>query len=145
MRRLVFALGFAMTQPALADWLPLTGTPGDSSSDSIQVDPTSLRTEAGLKFVNVRVSRSTQRVSQDGVAFRSYEATAAINCLAHSARYTWARFFDKANFQGEIVNERTYHKATVRPVQFLGIPGNYLARLIRATCGTHDLGAAPAG
>ncbi|RYG55010.1 MAG: hypothetical protein EON56_06325 [Alphaproteobacteria bacterium] len=140
MRRLVFALGFVMSQPAFADWLTLTGTPGDPGSDSIQVDPTSLHSNGDIRLLDVRVSRSAQRVNAEGITYRSYDSKIAVNCRESSARYTWARFFASPNFQGDINREKNYPDVNLRPVLFWGIPGGHVGRLIRAACRAGEIG-----
>ncbi|RZL62858.1 MAG: hypothetical protein EOP81_14940 [Variovorax sp.] len=117
-----------------AAWFTLAGNPLDNSADYIQVDPQSVVADGVLRTLQVRVSRAQTRTSTDGVAFRSFQGIAEVNCEKKTARYTSATFYNQPHFTGPPVTTLTYQPNQVRPVAFRQIDGDYAQRLIRAAC-----------
>lgn len=117
-----------------AGWFTLAGDSLDNTVDYIQVDPQSVEADGVLRTLQVRVSRSTTRTSTDGVAFRSFQGVAEVNCEKKTARYTSATFYSQPHFAGPPVTTLSYQRNQVRPVAFRQIDGDYAHRLIRAAC-----------
>ena len=84
--------------------------------------------------MKVRVSRSAQRVSRDGVAFRSFEAEVVFDCARDGARFISADFYSLPPWQGESHKSLVYPNGSVRPMDFRGIEPNPRSRIIRAAC-----------
>lgn len=142
MRR-VALLAFALISSHSAGhaaWFTLAGDPLDNGVDYIQVDPQSVVADGVLRTLKVRVSRANTRTSTDGVAFRSFQGVAEVNCEKKTARYTSATFYNQPHFAGPPVTTLNYQRDQVRPVAFRQIDGDYSQRLIRAACVVENTG-----
>ena len=51
-----------------AEWLTLTGTPGDATSSYVQVDPTSIEVDGTHRIVALRMNMQADRINRDGSA-----------------------------------------------------------------------------
>ena len=129
------ALSLCNASPARAEqnWLTLAGDASSAGSEYIQFDPSQMSREAGVVTIPVRVSRAQTRTSQDGVVFRSYSATAAIDCVKRTARFLRVTFFAEPDFGGEPVETREFG-TVVRAMAFRGIAGERVKQVIRAAC-----------
>lgn len=122
--------GAAMAQ---VNWLTTAGIAGDATSDYVQLDPTRLAKESGLVTIPLRVSRSHERTSQDGIKFRSFVGVAGVDCKEMTARFLRASFYTKPNFEGSSFITKEYG-STIRPVMFREIPGDHATQTVRAAC-----------
>jgi hypothetical protein len=119
---------------ARAEWLTLTGSPGEAANSYVQVDPTSVVVNGTKRLMAVRLSLAEARTSRDGIKFRSFIAQASVDCEARSARYVSATYFEQPNFVGEPMAVRAFDEADVRPMNFAGAPGELAARTVNAAC-----------
>lgn len=139
MKRLFLALAVlasnaSWAQPSREQWFTLAGNVAGDDSDYIQIDPRSIRARDGFRDIDLRVSRKSERVSMDGVKFRSFTGSAEVDCPRKAARFTTATFFAKPHFAGDPVKVLEFGPDVVRPVAFRGIEGDYAGRLIASAC-----------
>jgi hypothetical protein len=118
---------------AEAAWFTVTGNPEDPSVNTVQVDPVAIKITGERRVMNVRVSRSQDRVNWEGVPYRSYDARVAFDCRARKGEYLFARFYMAALWQGE-VHKATDYSEKPRPMRFLSIEPNPADRIVRAAC-----------
>jgi hypothetical protein len=116
-----------------AEWFTLFGSAGVGSEDYVQADPTTIEIDGDIRRLDIRVNRSVQRTSTDGVKFRSLVGQAEVDCAHRSARYVAATFFSDPNFQGTPIASLRFDKSQARPV-FSAIPGALDERLVKAAC-----------
>ncbi|BEP45179.1 surface-adhesin E family protein [Variovorax sp. 375MFSha3.1] len=117
-----------------AEWLTLTGTPGDAASSYVQVDPSSIEVDGSRRNVALRMNLREGRLNRDGVRFRSFQGVATVDCDARSARYVSASYFSLPNFVGEPVQVKHFEEGDVRPVTLPGAPTEMAARMVNAAC-----------
>jgi hypothetical protein len=115
-------------------WLTVIGDPEDQAVNTIEVNPVAVAAQGQLRTMKIRVSRSEQRVSRDGVAFRSFEAEVVFDCARDRARFISADFYRLPLWQGESHKSLVYPNGSVRPMEFRDIEPNPRNRLIRAAC-----------
>lgn len=85
------------------------------------------------KTMNVRVSRSSQRLNWENLPYRSYESRVVFNCRARRASYVSVSFYAQPLWQGEPYTTSNYTDDP-RPMLFKDIDPNPTARIIRAAC-----------
>lgn len=124
----------AWAQQVAETWLTIVGTPDNPALNTIQVDPASIEREEDLRSMRIRVSRSTQRTSWDGVTYRSYEARVQIDCRDHSARYKSITFYAQPTWRGSAHRTVDYSKGSVRAMAFKDVVPNPNQRIIYAAC-----------
>jgi hypothetical protein len=135
MKRLpLLCLALLACASAQAEWLTLTGSPGDAASSYVQVDPTSVEVEGTRRGVTLRMSLAQDRTSKDGIQFRSFQARASVDCEARTARYASTTYFGQPNFVGEPVAVRHYEEDDIRPMTLAGAPPELAAKTINAAC-----------
>lgn len=120
--------------PVQAEWFTVAGAAGDDQADYVQVDPATLRSEGDRRWLDVRVSRTTERTSTEGIRFRSFEGVAEVDCHTWSARYVSATFHAEPHFTGAPIAKLDFSPDRVRPMAFREISGDFSARVIRAAC-----------
>lgn len=120
--------------PVQAEWFTVAGVAGDDHADYVQVDPATLRSDGDRRWLDVRVSRATERTSTEGVRFRSFEGVAEVDCRVSSARYVSATFHAEPHFAGKPIARLDFPPDRVRPMAFRQISGDFSARVIRAAC-----------
>jgi len=118
---------------AQTDWFTVTGNPRDANVNTVQVDPVAIRTTDDEKTMNVRVSRSTQRLNWEKLPYRSYESQVVFSCRTKKAAYVLATFYMQPLWQGQPHKTSDYAEAP-RPMLFMDIDPNPTARIIRAAC-----------
>ena len=121
-----------LSLPAHGEWLTVVGEAGNPSSDYFQVSPDSVRSLRHLRFVGLRASRAQAEVGRDGVTFRSFDATAVIDCERGTARYVTTRYFQAPNFEG--TPETVQNSVGRRPVISWMTADGRPARLIKSIC-----------
>ena len=132
---LLLALALApMLAPADTLWLTVMGSASDPAANTIQVDPAPVEVKDEFRIMRVRVSRSSQRSSWDGIPYRSYESTVLFDCTQQNARYLSLRFFMQPGWAGESHKTSTYPPETPRWMEFRDVQPNPTARIIRAAC-----------
>lgn len=132
----IFCCTFASAQ---INWLTVLGDRSDPGLNTIEVDPTPVSVSESLRTMRVRVSRSVDRVSWDGVPYRSYVSEVVFDCASRTARYTSLNFYRQPLWAGESHNTSLYTKANPRAMQFLDVSPNPTARIIRAVCETANV------
>ena len=118
---------------AQTGWFTVTGNPVDASVDTVQVDPVALASSGSLKTMNVRVSRSAERLNWEKVPYRSYESQVVFDCRARKAAYRLATFYRQPLWEGP-PHATTDYAANPRPMLFLDVEPNPTNRIIRAAC-----------
>jgi len=126
----VGAPAFAQTR-----WFTVTGNLQDPAVNTVQVDPVAVATTADRRIMNVRVSRSADRVNWDGVPYRSYESQVAFDCRAGKAEYLSANYY-LAPFWAGTAHHTTDYAASPRPMVFRDVEPNPTHRIVRAACRT---------
>ena len=130
------AICIAVVLPARAqsDWLTVVGFPDDPAIDLVQVQLGSRPLGPDLQNINLRVNRALTRTSTDGVVFRSFTATAVVDCLAKNGRFMTSAFYTLPLWQGEPHRTLTFSPTEVRPMLFRNIDPNPTERIVRAAC-----------
>lgn len=119
---------------AQTPWLTITGAPENSSVNTVQVDPVPVDRVEGLMTMRVRVSRSAQRISWDGVAYRSYESNVLFDCRENTARYLSIAFYLQPGWKGEPHQTVDYSKGPSRWMEFREVEPNPTQRILHAAC-----------
>jgi hypothetical protein len=127
---------------AATEWLTITGDPNDPTVNTIEVDPVPIAVNGDGRTLRVRVSRSAQRVSWDGVPYRSYVSEVVFECSKHQARYTSLVFYLQPDWLGEPHKTALYPKTVMRRMQFTDVDPNPTTRIIRAACRTGQVAKA---
>lgn len=134
MKRLpLLCLALLASVAVRAEWLTLSGTPGDATSSYVQVEPTSVEADGTSRLVSLRMSLPEDRIGHDGIKFRSFQARAKVDCETRSARYVSATYFGHANFVGEPIAVRHFEEDEARTVTLAGAR-DLVMRTINAAC-----------
>jgi hypothetical protein len=124
---------FSVAQAAATPWLTVAGDPADPLADTIQVNPLFVRKDGPQRVMEVRVSRSMERTSTDGIRFRSFHGLVAFDCEARVARFLSSQFY-KAPLWREPGNRLEYPESAGRPVEFRGFDPNPRDKVVQAAC-----------
>lgn len=117
-----------------AEWVTLVGTPGTPASDFIELE-TDLRARQDRdRVVRVRINRATEVTGLTGVAYRSFDGTAHIDCRERRARYTSAIYYKRPNFKGAPIAERSFVRAEQPPVLLRGFDDRYAREVVKLGC-----------
>jgi len=137
----VLALGcgvaLAQVQPAeqtKTEWLTVAGDALNAGVNTIQVDPVLVDSADGQRTMRVRVSRSAQRASWDGIPYRSFDSYVAFDCGNKTARYLSIRFYAQPQWKGEPRKTQSYTTGEPRMMEFRDIQPNPNTRIINAAC-----------
>lgn len=135
MKRLpLFCLALFTSLGARAEWLTLTGSPGEPASSYVQVDPTTVEVNGMHRLVNLRLSLAQERTTKDGIRFRSFRARVNVDCEARNARYVSATYFGQPDFVGDPIAVRVFEANDVRPMNLSGAPRDLAGRTVNAAC-----------
>ena len=132
----VLALLTASVAGAENRWFTMEGDSKNAALDTVEVDTLSLSRDAENRSMNLRVSRSTQRTSWEGVPYRSYTAQVVFNCAQQTARYKWLAFYMLPLWSGPVHTTSRYAADEIRPMQFTDAQPNPAQRIIHAACRT---------
>ena len=135
-------VGLAFVTPAWpaateSDWFTVVGDvsqPSEASKDAVQVNPSSISEASGLRVMQIRANRTENRVSWDGVHYRSFNATVEFDCEKKTARYLSLDYFMQPAWQGPSHKTSTYNRDQFRPMAFTSMVPNPAARIVRAAC-----------
>ena len=116
------------------NWLTVVGDRLDPSVGTIEIDPSAISVAGDQRVMVLRVSRPQERVSADGVAFRSYLANVQFDCVQKDARFIPVDFFEQSLWQGKPHKSMAYGPTQIRPVAFRFFEPNPLEKLVRAAC-----------
>ncbi len=135
MKALVWAACALLSVAQAADvpWLTVAGDPADAHADTIQVNPVFVRRDGPQREMQVRVSRSVERISMDGIRFRSFVSLVAFDCEARVARFVTSQFYDGPLWRGAGTRMH-YSEQTWRPVEFRGFDPNPRDKVVQAAC-----------
>ncbi len=125
--------GFAQAETV---WFNLVGDPEDAAVNTVEVDPTPVFVNGSTRALRVRVSRSAERVSWEGVSYRSYVSEVLFDCANNTANYAWIEFYAQPAWKGETKKRSVYSQSETRPMRFLDIEPNPYLKIIRAACHT---------
>ena len=132
---LVGAMGTAQA----STWLTMRGEPDDDTNDIVEVNPESMEGKTELRTMQVRVSRSHQRTSRDGVVFRSFLSVVEFDCVKNTARFVSADFYHLPMWRGAVHQTMVYSRDQMRPMVFREMTPNPTERIIRAACKSGDV------
>jgi hypothetical protein len=128
--------GLLHAQAAQNSWFNVLGDPRDPNVNTIEVDPTPVAVNGDLKTMKIRVSRSVQRTSWDGVPYRSYTSTVVFDCANKKAQYQSLDFYMEPAWKGASHKTSIYTADVKRPMEFRDVTPNPTQRLVRAACRT---------
>jgi hypothetical protein len=128
--------GAALPLHAQTSWLNVVGDAKDESVNTIEVDPVPVTVNGDWRTMKIRVSRSVQRTSWDGVPYRSYTSTVLFDCANKSARYLSLDFYMEPAWKGISHKTSTFTVDAKRPMEFRDVTPNPTQRLVRAACRT---------
>lgn len=141
MKRLpLLCLALLACAVARAEWLTLSGTPGDAASNYVQVDPSRIEIDGARRGVTLRMSLAQDTTGKDGFRLRSFEARATVDCDARTARYVSATYYRLPNFVGEPMAVKHFEDDDIRPVTLPGAPPELAARTVNAACNASSVG-----
>jgi hypothetical protein len=126
--------GAPATPATPTNWFTVMGDPLDPAVNTIEVDPTPIAANGDMRAMQIRVSRSLDRISWDGVPYRSYVSTVLFDCANKSAKYVTLTFYVQPLWKGEPSKTATYPNDVVRPMEFRDVMPNPTQRIIRAAC-----------
>ncbi|HSV51288.1 MAG TPA: surface-adhesin E family protein [Burkholderiaceae bacterium] len=129
-----FLLACSTAASAQTPWLTISGAPENPAVNTVQVDPVPVDRAEGLRTMRVRVSRSAQRTSWDGVSYRSYESSVLFDCRENTARYLFISFYTQPGWKGEPHQGVDYSKGPPRWMEFREVEPNPTARILHAAC-----------
>lgn len=109
------------------------GDPSDSAVNTIEVDPTPVSLSKDGRAMRVRVSRSADRASWDGVAYRSYHSLVLFDCVNRTARYLSIEFYTEPGWKGQSHHTSLYQDPP-RWMMFRDVEPNPAQRIVRAAC-----------
>jgi len=127
----------AAAQPApRSNWFTVMGDATNPTVNTIEVDPAPVEVSDAGRTMHIRVSRSSQRISWDGIAYRSYRARVLVNCTEGKAWYLSLDFHRDPLWHGTAYRTSTFtrEQQTQRPMLFLDVEPNPTQRIIRAAC-----------
>ena len=124
---------FSLAQAAPTPWLTVVGNPDDPRADTIQVNPLFIMKDGPQRVMEVRVSRSMERTSMDGIRFRSFQGLVAFDCQARVARFVSSQFYN-APLWRDPGARMDYPESRWRPVEFRGFSPNPRDRVVQAAC-----------
>ena len=124
--------GAACAQTDGTDWLNIMGDGEDPAVNTVEVDPTPLGGDE--RVFKVRVSRSAERVSWDGIRYRSYVSKVRFDCVHNTARYLSIDFYLAPGWKGASHHTSVYTDSPPRFMEFREITPNPAQRIVRAAC-----------
>ncbi|WP_156472887.1 hypothetical protein [Pseudorhodoferax sp. Leaf265] len=122
-----------VAEAATTPWLTVVGDPADPLADTIQVNPLFVRKDGPRRVMEVRVSRSQERTSTDGIRFRAFHGLVAFDCEARVARFLSSQFYN-APLWRDPGARLDYPESAWRSVEFRGFEPNPRDRVVQAAC-----------
>ena len=117
-----------------SNWLTLVGDPANPAVNTIDVDPRIAVLTERLRTMKLRVNRAAQRLSRDGLPYRSFEAEVLIDCVARVGHYNLATFYMEPLWKGLPHTTVVYPTDRPRTMEFRSVEPNPTERIIRAAC-----------
>ena len=128
---LFLAAGSAL---AAEPWFTVVGDDTNPNVDTVQFDPTPVSVNGHLRVLRMRASRSADRLSGEGIRFRSYNGMVEFDCDLRTARFVRSEFYLEPFWKGEPYRTFDYGPETNRAMRFYGIQPNPAERILRAAC-----------
>ncbi len=121
----------------------ILGNPADPNADTILIDPTPVEVKGPFRWMTLHMNRARQRVSTDGISFRSFTSIVEFNCDKGTARFAKTQFYNDPLWTspGQSFN---YPPTMVRPMAFRDVNPNPVERVIKAACVTTGSGTGTA-
>lgn len=133
---LLILLMFAACAHATGAWLTVLGDAADPAATTIEVNPIPIAINGDQRLMQLRINRSVQRTTRDGVNFRSFKSTVLFDCVQKTARYVSVDFFAQPLWKGEAFKTVIYPAHDLRSMEFREVTPNPRERIIRAACST---------
>lgn len=133
---LVLCLWSGSFLQAQTTWFNIMGEPDDAAVDTVEVNPTPVSINGAIRALQVRVGRSADQLSRDGVSYRSYASEVVSDCVSNSTRHAWIDFYTLPGWKGEPHKRAVYPLSDPRPMQFPEIEPNPYRRIVRPACQT---------
>ena len=138
---LLLAAPAAFSQGA---WFTVLGDPANPAINTIQVDPAPVEVSGNTRKLRVRVNRSADRTSWDGVPYRSYDSTVLFDCVGNTARYVQIQYYKQPVWKGTMYKSVNYNDVVPRWMAFKEVEPNPNERIVQAACGAAKVGIASA-
>jgi hypothetical protein len=134
MKRLILVAA-CLAGHAKADipWFTIIGDRNDPNADTIEMNPVAVSRDGPVRVMEIRVSRSAERTSGDGVKFRSFRGEVEFDCSRPSARFVRSKFFAEPLWESPTV-QLSYPPSKLRPMEFRLFDPNPKDKVIRAAC-----------
>lgn len=130
---LFFAAACASAQTS---WLTVVGDESNAGAETVQVNPVPIAMDAAdISTKLVRVNRSEQRTSWDGIPYRSYTAKVRFDCKILTAQYLSIEFHAQPLWVGDKTGPVDYTSGPKRMMRFMDMQPNPSATIVRAACG----------
>lgn len=134
MKRLILAVAcIASNAGADRPWLTIVGDATDPNTDTIEMNPIAVSRDGPLRVMEIRVNRSAERTSGDGVKFRSFRGEVEFDCSRPSARFVRSQFYAEPLWKSP-KTQLSYPPNKVRPMEFRLFEPNPKDKVIRAAC-----------
>ncbi len=134
MKRFVLLVAFlACNAFAEVPWFTIAGDRNDPGADTIEMNPIAVSRDGPKIVMEIRVSRSGQRTSSDGVAFRSFRGEVGFDCSRRTARFLRSQFYAEPLWKAPI-EELHYASNQVRSMEFRLFDPNPRDSVIKAAC-----------
>lgn len=134
MKKLALVVAFlACNAGAEGPWFTIAGDRNDPHADTIEMNPIAVSRDGPKIVMEIRVSRSGQRTSADGVAFRSYRGEVGFDCSQRTARFLRSQFYAEPLWKAPI-KELHYASSQVRSMEFRLFDPNPRDSVIKAAC-----------
>lgn len=119
---------------ASARWVTLAGTPNHPDRDFVELEMDSGGPPSRDRTVRLRINRSVEVRGAAGIAYRSFDGVANIDCVAQQARYTQGMYYKEPNFQGR-PTVRNFARADQPTVALSGFKDGAARQVVRLACG----------
>ena len=117
-------------------WFTVLGDASDAAATTIEVNPAPITINGDQRVMQVRVNRSEQRTTRDGVTFRSFSSSVLFDCSQKTGRFVSVDFYTQPLWKGEIFKTLSYTAQDPRNMEFGEVEPNPRDRIIRAACRT---------
>jgi hypothetical protein len=132
---LLIGLLHAAVAAQASEWFTLNSGGYGPGSTVVEVDLSTIRLRAGTGEAVIRVSHDPPQVHAGGFTYRSFIATAQIECQRQSVSLVSAAYFAQPGGQGSRVAADSSGRESGMPTRLLeSIPAHARQALLRAAC-----------
>lgn len=131
---LIFAIFVNFISPLSEKWTTLVGRPNDPASNFVELGTDTMFAFERDRIVRLRINRAVEVKGVTGVAYRSFDGTAEIDCRERSARYVKVAYYRQPNFKGAAIGRQSFRREDVRPVLLKDFDGRYKGQLLDLVC-----------